>query len=99
MPNLTDNQSRAVERIAYRRGVTCEQCGSDQPLSTGQYMLGIGSRVSVFLYCGNRDAPHPKSYEIPSIPLSPEEVREAGIPVRESNPNPRRRPPGGLFPQ
>ena len=94
---LTDEQRTRVERIAYRNGLSCPQCGSDRISSTGTTSRNFVQQTFVGLVCGNKDEPHPAGFGLPSMLLSPAEVLEVGIPVRRWTQ--LRRQQGGSFPQ
>jgi hypothetical protein len=95
---LTAEQQRRAERVLRRRGVRCEQCGSNDFSSNGTAIQNIAN-ISIPMYCNNpRDVNHPQGLLISraSLPISDDEASEIGIPVRRSTPS--RRPPGGTAP-
>jgi hypothetical protein len=95
--NLTYDQQRAVERLAWSKGIACVHCGSTE-LHSGDTASVGHVWVNVALMCANPNAdhvPHRQALD-KSFNFTPEEAARIGI---RTLPDPLpRRPTGGSFP-
>lgn len=94
---ITEQQQRAVERLARSRGVACLRCGNVD-LSSGDTAQVGYVWVNVALMCSNPYADHVPNIQAldKSFNFTPDEAASIGIPTLP-DPEPRR-PRGGTAP-